>query len=242
MGALRGVYQLKPQAIYGAAFLRIRDDQEQAFTEKYLLEEFKKQDGFYYLFENVVAQLSEDGKVLKFGMYQADRIIDLKKPGVYLLLQSMNKYGYDSDFNELLIEWAPYLEDQLFYVLFDTADEWIARFEIKKGELHFRQTKEMAQWNYDFSVYLAVNYASEKQLLADFFTDKTMDLKTEAEEMLKVEDNLDDYYEREEYEEFLEKLERYTAINQNEYAPEMIAWLKEKIANYTPFEDKPNEI
>ncbi len=241
MGTLRGVYQLKPQAIYGAAFLRIRSDQEEAFTEKYLLEEIKKQDGYYYLFENVVAQVSEYGKVLKFGMYQEDRIIDLKKPGIYLLLQSKNKRGFDSDFNELLSEWAPYLEDQLFYVLFDTADKWIARYEIKNGELHFRQTDEMEQWDYDFSVYLEANYASDKQLLADFFTDKMMDLKTEAEEMLKFEDNLDDYYELEEYEEFLEKLERYTATNQNEYAPEMIAWLKDKITNYKPFENGKQE-
>jgi len=241
MGALRGVYQLKPQAIEGAAFLRIRSDQEEAFTEKYLLEEFKKQDGFYYLFENVVAQSSENGKLLKFGMIQEDRIIDLKKPGIYLLLQSMNKRGFDFDFNEMLNEWAPYLEDQLFYVLFDTGDKWIARFEITNGKLHFRETDEMAKWNYDFSVYLEANYASDKQLLADFFTDKMLDLKTQLDDMILHDNDPDEYYELEEYEEFLEKLEQYTATNQNEYAPEMIAWLKDKITNYKPFENGKQE-
>lgn len=238
MGALRGVYQLKPQAVYEAAFLRVRSDLEQGFSENYLLEACKKEDGHYYLFENVVAQVSKNGRVLKFGMIQADRILERKDPGIYLLIQSMNKRGLNSDFREWLRECAHYLDDQLFYVLFDTADEYLARYEIKNGELHFRETYEMQIWKYDFGVYIEANYASDKQLLADFFTDKMMNLKTEIDDMLCYGSDPDDYYEREEYEEFLEKLERYTTGNPTKNAPEMIHWLKGKIANY---ESKENQ-
>lgn len=241
MGALRGVYQLKPQPIHGAAFLRIRDNREQAFSEKYLLETDSGKGGCYNLFENVVAQVSEDGKVLKFGMIQEERILDLQKPGIYLLIQSMNKRGFHSDFVEKMQEWAAFLEDQLFYVTYDTYDDSLLRFELKNGELHFRQTEEMKQWNYDFRVYLEVNYASDKQLLADYFTDEMVDLKVACEDMVLYGSDPDDYFEKEEYEEFLEKLERYTETNQNERAPELITWLKDKIGNYHSLEERQKD-
>ena len=237
MGTLNEVYQLKPLPVYGAAFLRVKTKHEKPFSEKYLSEKPKTYAGHLAIMENVVGEISSDGKVLKFGQYQEDRIIDLQKPGIYLHIQSMNKHGFGDDFEELIREYAPYLEDQLFFVVWD---DYIQHFDIQSGKLNYKYSRDMSEYDFKFENYILAHYPAEPQFYIGYMTDFLADLKVEADYMLQTGGDLDDYYEPEEYQEYLEKMQRFPEMEQTEEEVELIDWLKEKIANYKPFKNESN--
>lgn len=232
MGTLHEVRQLKPRSISGGAFLRVKPEKSTAFVNQF--DTYVRTHFSVPLFSsNMDLQISEDGKVLKHGMNQTDRMIDLGTPGTYVLIQSGSKYGFENEFTTCLNHFSEYFEDNLFYVLYDSV---INRFEIKNGALIHSERNDFVNWNYEFDGYVEATYADQEALVTDYFTDKMCSLKVIGDEMMERDCDLDEYYECEEYKEFLEKLERYTETNQNENASAMIAWLKDKIANYKPFE------
>jgi hypothetical protein len=230
MGTLHNVYQLKPRATYGGAFLKVKAEKADTFMhelEAYINTHFTDS----WNPSNMDLQVSEDGNVLIHGMNQEDRTVDLQHPGTYVLIQSGNKHGFNSDFTACLNQFSDRFEDSLFYIVWD---DDMQSFEIRDGHLQVGQFRNMKQWNYRFEEYLQEQYASDPQLLTDSFVDYLLDLKATADNMPQYDSNLDEYFDREEYEEMLEKLERYTETTKSEYAPEMIAWLKDRIANYKP--------
>lgn len=230
MGTLHNAYQLKPRATYGGAFLKVKAEKADTFVhelEAYINTHFADS----WNPSNMDLQVSEDGNVLIHGMNQEDRTVDLRQPGTYVLIQSGNKHGFNSDFTACLNQFSDRFEDSLFYIV---RDDDMQSFEIRDGLLQVGPFRSMKQWNYRFEEYLREQYASDQQLLTDSFVDYLLDLKATADNMPQYDSNLDEYFDREEYQEMLEKLERYSNQNQNESAPALIVWLKDRIVNYKP--------
>lgn len=230
MGNLRHIYQLRPRIIYGGAILQIRKDKEIIFSEKFkIINEVHDINNILHIFENTFIINSQDGKVIKFEWYENDRIIDFGKAGLYISIQGSTKYGFGRDFNDFLSDISLYLEDALFYI---TQDETISRYEIINGELHFRSTEDFGRWNYFIEEYVVANYSSSKQLIADLHVEETHEMILRHKERIEYEENPNDYYDPEDYEDLLNKINNYKEYIPIEKLTELENWLKIQIDYY----------
>ncbi|SDJ57204.1 hypothetical protein [Chryseobacterium jejuense] len=230
MGNLHHVYQLKPKIIYGGAILQVRKDKEIIFSGKFtVINEVQDINNILYIFENTFIINSQDGKVIKFEWYENDRIIDFGKAGIYISIQGSTKYGFDRDFNDFLSDISPYLEDTLFYV---TRDETISRYEIINGTLHYRSTHDFGRWNYFIEEYVVANYSSSKQLIADLHVEETNEMIVRHKERTEYEENPNEYYDPEDYEDLLNKINNYKEYISVEKFTKLEDWLKIQINYY----------
>lgn len=225
MGTLHKVYQLKPKVIVDGAILLVKKDKEKSFLEKFPSSKPKEEDE-WSIFSNTFVKRSNDGKVQRYAIYGSDRVIDFKESGIYLSIQSGSKYGFGNDFIEGIKNISPYLENTLFYVIYD---HLISRFEIENGVLTLNSAKNFDEWNYRFEEYLACNYIQSPQTLADFYVDQIIESMMHQDEMIKKGNDPGSYFEIEEYEELLGKIWTYEKYIPLEIMKKLEPWLKERI-------------
>jgi len=227
MGTLHSVYQLQSRVLNSGAILRVRKDKESLFSEKYTIINQANDDGTFGIFSNTFIINARDGKVRRYSVYAAERIIDCKEPGIYVCIQSGSKYGFDDNFNAFLKEMAPYLEDSLYYVIWD--DE-ISRYEITDGEFYFKSTTDFDRWNYNFEAYLLANYSDSKQLMADYYVEEADEMILRHNEMIKVGDDPKElYYEIEDYEDLFHKISNYQSYIETGKFTQLTNWLHAQI-------------
>jgi len=228
MGTLHEVYQLKPKVIIFGVILRVKKDQENLFSEKYNIDKnlHNERQG---IFSNTGVTNSTDGKIARYAMHANEKTIDFEEPGLYVSIQAGSKYGFEKDFNEFLNEMSPYLEDALFYVFWDII---IYRYEIINGKLYFESTENFANWNYSFEEYLLANYSSFQQIITDFYVEETDEMILRHNTRIKYDDDPKEFYEIEEYEELLVKINYYKEHISIKRFTELEDWLKTQINNY----------
>lgn len=228
MGTLHEVYQLKPKVIISAVILHVRKCQENLFSEKYNFNKnlYNKRQG---IFSNTGVTSSTDGKIERYAMHANEKTIDFEESGLYVSIQGGSKYGFENDFNEFLNTMSAYLEDALFYVFWDTI---MYRYEIKSGKLYFESTENFPNWNYSFEKYILANYSSSQQIIADFYVEETDGMILHHIERIKYNDDPKEFYEVEEYEELLTKINHYKEYISIEKFKELKYWLKTQIDNY----------
>lgn len=228
MGTLHEVYQLKPKVIISSAILCFRKDQENLFLEKYNIVKnlYNKRQG---IFSHIGVTNSIDGKMERYAMHANEKTIDFEESGLYVSIQGGSKYGFENDFNEFLNTISAYLEDALFYVFWDTI---MYRYEIISGKLYFESTENFAHWNYSFEKYILANYSSSKQIIGDFYVEETDEMILHHIERIKYDDDPKEFYEVEEYEELLAKINHYKEYISIERFTELENWLKTQINNY----------
>lgn len=234
MGTLHEVYQLKPRVIANGAVLIVKKDMEKSFLEKFSTNRQKGEDE-WAVFSNTFVKKSNDGKVERYALYVSDRLIDFKNPGVYLTIQSYSKYGYNNDFIEGVKNISPYLENTLFYVIWD---HLISRFEIENGVFNLQEAKNFNEWDYRFDTYLVSNYSKFPQFIADFHVDEIVEMKLSYDEALKEGGDLGILYETEEYEESLNRIRAYKKYIPIEIMKDLDNWLKERIILQRIWEDQ----
>lgn len=228
MGTLNEVYQLKPKVINSGAILPVRKDKEHLFQEKYIGSRTGYSDG-YGIFSNTFVTKSDDGKIRRYAIYANERIIDFGKPGLYVAIQDGSKHGFGRDFNEFLNNIAPYLEDALFYIIWDAE---ISRYEITDGKLYFRSSDDFNRWNFSFEEYLIAEYSDNRQIIADFHVDITHEMIARHNERIKFSEDPKEFYDPEEYEDLLHKINSYkNDISANEFK-KLETWLKDQIDSY----------
>jgi len=226
MGTLHEVYQLTPKVISCGAVLKVRTDRENIFSEKYAVDPslYHKEQ---IIFSNIKVTHSSDGKIKNYAMYAAERIIDFENPGIYVSIKDGTKYGFEKDFDEFLSEMSPYLEDAIFYVIWDFI---INRYEIKNGTLELRITRDFARWKYNFEEYVLDSYASSPKLIADFYVEETHDMVARHNEMIENGDDPKElYYEIEDYEDLLSKISNYKNHISTQEFKKLEGWLKAQI-------------
>jgi hypothetical protein len=234
MGTLHEIYQLKPRVITQSAILIIKKDMETSFLEKFPPNKSEEVNE-WGIFSNTFVKKSNDGKVERHAMYACDRIIDFKAPGIYLTIQSGSKYGFNDGFIQGVKSIAPYLENTLFYVIWDRL---ISRFEIKNGVFSLQEAKNFNDWDYSFDKYLISNYIKFPQFIADFFVDQIVEMKLHYDDMIKEGDDPGILYETEEYEELLNKIRTYKKNISIEKMKNIESWLKEKLILQRIWEDQ----
>lgn len=226
MGTLNLVQQLKPHVSSHGAILKVKDECAEVFANNKELN---------IAGSNTISSVfSADGTVGKSGMYQADTSVDFGKSGWYILISSGSKW-FDDRFENWIKMVAPYLEDALFFLTNDS-HEFVNRYEIKNGVLKHELTEENILKQYHFDRYVLEKFQSEPQLIADYFTDEVAEIKALMEE----DADMYQYWDEEEFGEYLEKLEPWIQYCSTEKGKEMMDWLKEKIANYKPFKNESN--
>ncbi len=228
MGTLHEVYQLKPRVINPGAILKVCKDKENLFLEKHPINKniYNKSQGFS---SDTFITNSNDGKVERVAMYATERIIDFEEPGIYISIQDGSKYGF-VNFENFLTDLTPYLDDALFYVIWDFI---ISRYEIKNRKLYFKSTEDFALWDYNFEKYVLANYASSKQLIAEFYIEKTNEMILRHVEMIKNGENPKEWYhEMEDYEDLLNKLYHYKERIPTVKFQELEDWLKVQMETY----------
>lgn len=183
MGTLHEVYQLKPKVLHCGTILRVRKDKETAFLEKYTDPQIDYTNNGHEIFTNTFVINAPDGKVRRYALYAAERVIDFKESGIYIAILDSSKKGFGSDFDALICTMAPYLEDALFYVIWDFI---ISRYEITNGKLYFKNTRNFSDWNYDFGAYVKANYTDSEPIIGDYFADQTYDMVLLHNEMLEL--------------------------------------------------------
>lgn len=232
MGTLHEVYQLKPKALSSSAILKVRKNCEDAFLKRFKLSNTIEEKG---IFSDTFMSISDDGKVQRLAIYSPERKIDFKEPGIYLSIQSDGKWGFNSDFEKGIERAAPFLEDSLFFIVYDTQ---VTRYEIVCGKLNIDVRNDLDKWDYSFDKYILSNYTDSPQIIADYYIDKAAELKVFLEDMIANDSDPGDYYEVEEYEDLLDIIARFS-----EYIPEkeylsIKDWFKEKIAFQKAWEDQ----
>jgi len=232
MGTLHEVYQLKPKALSCSAILKIRKNCEGAFLQSFKLSNTVKEKG---IFSDTFIYISHDGKVQRLAIYSPERKIDFKEPGIYLSIQSDGKWGFNSDFEKGIERAAPFLEDSLFFVIYDTQ---ITRYTIQDGELITEVSYDLDKWDYSFDKYILSNYTDSPQIIADYYIDKAAELKVFLEDMIANDSDPGDYYEVEEYEELLNTIIRFSEYIPEEELVSIKNWFKEKIAFQKAWEDQ----
>ena len=224
MGTLNEVYQLKPLALSASAILKIKTNCEDSFLDFFNLRHvLTKEKG---IFSDTFLCISDDGKVKRLAIYSPDRIIDFKEPGIYLSIQSDGKWGFNDAFVKGIESAAPFLEDALFFVIYD---QRISRFEILNGKLHIEATNDFDKWDYTFDKYILSNYKDSPQMIADYYIDQVVELKLHLEDLVANDDDPGIYYELEEYEDLLGKIVRFSEYITPEELKNIKDWLKEKI-------------
>ena len=232
MGTLHEVYQLKPKALSCSAILKIRKNCEDAFLKSFKLSNTVKEKG---IFSDTFMYISDDGKVERLAIYSPERKIDFKEPGIYLSIQSDGKRGFNSEFEGGIHSAAPFLEDSLFFVIYDTQ---ITQYEIISGELKAEVSNNLDKWDYSFDKYILSNYLDSPQIIADYYIDKAAELKIYLEDMIANNSNPGDYYEVEEYEELLDTIIRFGEYVSEKELGNIKEWFKEKIAFQKAWEDE----
>ncbi|GAA5097340.1 hypothetical protein GCM10023210_32300 [Chryseobacterium ginsengisoli] len=229
MGDLHCVYQLKPKVLTNGTILRVKKDQENIFLEKYKISKNFHNKG-QEISPNIFIINSNDGKVRRYALYATARIINFEESGVYVSIQDGRKSGF-IDFEESMAEISPYLENALFYVVVGTS---ISKYEIKDEQLLFERTldSKFDSWDYNFGKYLSRNYTSDKQLIADFYTEDTNELILYHNELIEDGCNPKEYYDKEEYEEQLAIINNYKQYISIEKFKELEDWLKIQINYY----------
>ncbi|AWH86019.1 hypothetical protein HYN59_13270 [Flavobacterium album] len=222
MGTLHEVYQLKPRVLNSGSILKVSKEKANSFLEKYPASKnvYNEARGFS---QDTFIINSTDGKIERFAMYTTERIIDCGEPGIYLSVQDGSKHGF-INFEKFLEELTPYLDDALFYVIWDHI---ISRYEIKKGKFLFETKTNYADWGYDFEEYLFANYAYSGQLIADYYIEKCNEMMLHHLEIINDGDDLKErYYEEEEYENLLQRLHDYKKFISQEKLGELEEWLR----------------
>lgn len=143
--------------------------------------------------------------------------------------------GFNDPFIKGIESAAPFIEDTLFFVIYD---ESISRFEILNGKLQIEVTNDFDKWDYRFDKYILSNFSDSPQIIADYYIDTVIELKLALEDLIANDDDPGIYYEVEEYEDLLNKIVEY-----NEYIPTyelntIKDWLKEKIVFQKDWENK----
>lgn len=233
MGTLNEVHQLKPVALSTSAILKVRKNCEDPFLKSFNLEHtVAEAQG---IFSDTFLYISAKGKVERLAIYSPERIIDFKESGIYLSIQSDGKWGFNDAFDNGIESAAPYLENALFFVIYDTR---ISRYEILDGKLHLDVTNNFDQWDYAFDQYVLSNYGDEPQVIADYFVDQVIELQLFLEDMVAHDNDPGDYYELEEYEDLLSKIERFSAYIPAGELENIQAWLNERIAFQKSWDDQ----
>lgn len=221
MGTLNEIHQLKPRVSSNGAILKVKDEFKAVFEHNLELNISSSND--------MVIEYSANGKVVKSGMYQTDTLVDFDRSGYYILIRSGSKW-FDTRFDDWIIAAAPLLEDALFFRAYDT-NARLERYEIKNGILDFRSTNEPVLEHAHFDTYVLENYQSEPQLIADYYIDEIADIKLKKEEMIREGENPDEWYDKEDLEEYLEKLEPHRNAISSREGKEILAWLEALIAS-----------
>lgn len=233
MGTLNEVYQLKPIALSASAILKVKKNCEDSFLKHFDLKNtVTKEKG---LFSDTFVSISDNGKVERIAIYSPERTIDFKEPGIYLSIQSDGKWGFNDEFVEGVESAAPFLEDTLFFVIYD---ERITRFEVLNGQLRIEVTNNFDQWEHQFDNYLRSNYSDSPQLIADYCVDEVIELRLFLEDLEANDNDPGIYYELEDYEELLSKISRYREYIPTEEFKELEDWLNEKITFQKKWEDQ----
>lgn len=233
MGTLNEVYQLRPIVLCASAILKIKKDSEDSFLKSLnLINPFPKEKG---IFSDTFLYVSDDGKVNRLAIYSPERIIDFKEPGIYLSIQSDGKWGFNDEFINGIESAAPFLEDTLFFIIYD---KQISRFEILNGKLHLEVTHDFYKWDYAFDKYIISNYNDFPQMIANYYIDVVIELKLFLEDLAANGEDPGIYYESEEYEDLLVKISRFSEFISTEELQNITNWLKEKIAFQKKWEDE----
>lgn len=220
MGDLHGVTQLKPRIILGGAILKIKKEKEEAFLEKYPVGVTSL--GEMGIFDHTFMTISNDGIVERYAMYYDQKVIDFKTPGIYVQVRGQSKHGPNRyNYVDFMSNLSAYLEDALFCV--DYCDN-IDKYEIKDGVLYFKDKGEFDE----FDDYLILDYASSPEIIADFYIERINELILFSNDLIENE-NLNDYYDQEDYEDLLNKIRNYK--DYIEKFKELEDWLKIQIDN-----------
>ncbi|MCX8526286.1 hypothetical protein OF897_20420 [Chryseobacterium formosus] len=224
MGELHGVNQLKPKIILGGAILQVKKEKEKEFLDKYS-NEFTY-IGNWGISENTFATISDDGIVERYAMYYEDKVIDFKRPGIYIQIQGQSKYGpKGNSYIDFISNVAVYLEDALFCVdYYDTVDQ----YEIIDGILTYQNK---GKFDY-FDEYLILNYASSPEIIACYYAEEINETKLRHEEMIKIDSDPKEMYDQEDYEDLLNKINNYKEYISIEKFTKLEDWLKVQINYY----------
>lgn len=224
MGELHGVTQLKPKIILGGAILQVKKEKEKEFLDKYS-NEFTH-TGNWGISENTFAIISDDGIVERYAMYYEDKVIDFKRPGIYIQIQGQSKHGPNGyNYIDFMSNLSFYLEDALFCVhYYDIIDQYV----IKDGILNFQ---EKDKFDY-FDDYLILNYASSPEIIACYYAEEINETKLRHEEMIKIDSDPKEMYDQEDYEDLLNKINNYKEYISIEKFTKLEYWLKDQINYY----------
>lgn len=233
MGNLHEVYQLKPIALSASAILKIKKSFEDSFLKSFNLKNTDIMETG--IFSDTFLYISNDGKVERLAIYSTDRIIDFKEPGIYLSIQSNCKWGLSDPFIKGIESVAPFIEDTLFFVIYD---ERISRFEILNGKLNIEETNDFDKWDYRFDKYIVSNFSDSPQMIADYYIDQVIELKLSLENLIANDDDPGIYYEVEEYEDLLNKIVRYSEYISTDEFNSIKDWLNEKIVFQKDWENQ----
>lgn len=224
MGDLHGVKQLKPRIILGGAILKIKKEKEETFLEKYPVGVTSL--GELGIFDHTFMTISDDGIVERYAMYYEDKVIDFKTPGIYVQVRGQSKHGPNRyDYVDFMSNLSPYLEDVLFYVHY--CDD-IDQYEIKDGVLYFKDKGKFDE----FDDYLILDHASSPEIIADFYIEKINELLLFHNELIENGENPNAYYDQEDYEDLLNKINNYKDYISIEKFKELEDWLKIQINYY----------
>lgn len=233
MGTLNEVYQLKPIALSASAILKVKKSFENSFLKNFNLKNTDiKERG---IFSDTFLYISNDGKVERLAIYSTDRIIDFKEPGIYLSIQSNCKWGLNDPFIKGIESAAPFIEDSLFFVIYD---ERIRRFEILNGKLNIEETNDFDKWDYRFDKYIVSNFGDSPQIIAHYYIDTVIELKLALEDRIANDSDPGAYYEVEDYEDLLSKIVTYSEYISTDEFNSIKDWLNEKIVFQQDWENQ----
>lgn len=187
------------------------------------------------IFSDTFLYVSDDGKVDRLAIYSPDRVLDLQVPGVYLSIQSDGKWGFNDPFIQGIETAAPFLEDALFFVIYDVQ---VSRFEILNGKLHVEVTQDFDQWDCVFDKYVVAHCRDWPQVVADYYMDKVVELRLFMDDLIANDCDPCAYYELEEYEDLLQQVDSYSEYIPVEALQHVKEWLNERIAFQKDWDDQ----
>lgn len=233
MGTLNEVYQLKPIALSASAILKVKKNCEDSFMKQFDFREFGEE--VKGLFSDMFVCKSNDGNVERLAIYSPNRTINFKESGIYLSIQSNGKWGFCDAFEKGIEDIAPFLEDSLFFIIYDVR---ISRYEVLSGKLRIEVTNDFDKWDYRFDQYVLSNYQESPQVIADFYVDQIVEMKLHYDEMIKDDEDPGRCYEEEEYEELLIKIRACKKNIPNQEMKNLENWLEERIIQQKAWDDQ----
>lgn len=232
MGTLNEVYQLKSFVLSASAVLKVRKEKEHAFMKAFDITEVGP--NITGLFSDTFVSKSTDGKVERMAIYAAERFLPVRDGDIYLSIQSDGKWGFNDAFTNGIERAAPFLEDALFFVIYDIR---ITRFTIENGILSIDETTNFDEWDHQFDQYVLSHYMDFPVIITEYFLDEVVELKMHLEELAAEGGNPRSFYEWEDFEEFLNKLISYRSYLPMEKVEPMEAWLREQIVLQKAWDD-----